>query len=107
MTGRIRVELEWPRHNSVHIGDQTYFCLEREGRVHLIDSICPHRGGPLHLGTVESGRLRCPWHGNTFRVDRLCARSVPSIQRGDQIIAYPSVEPGSSASPSHRIVLAK
>ncbi|AHH99597.1 hypothetical protein GCM10010174_18270 [Kutzneria viridogrisea] len=88
MSAAVRVELTWPRHNVVVVGEQRYFGLERDGAVHLIASRCPHRGGPLHLGEVEGNGLRCPWHGNSFRVDRLCTRGVSTVQRGPHVIAY-------------------
>ena len=41
--------------------------LKHEGKLHCLDSVCFHAGGPLALGDVEelpSGEpcLRCPWH---------------------------------------------
>ncbi|GAA3004636.1 MULTISPECIES: Rieske (2Fe-2S) protein [Streptosporangium] len=105
MSARVRVELEWPRHNAVRAGDETYFFLERSGSVHLIHSRCPHRGGPLHLGEIEDERLRCPWHGSTFRVDRLCDRAVPTIQRGSSVVAYLPAGLG-EAVPVHQMVFA-
>lgn len=107
MTGRARVELEWPRHNAVRVDDEVYFCLEREGALYLIHSRCPHRGGPLHLGEVTGERLRCPWHGNSFRVDRLCDRAVPTVQRGARLVAYLPVDTENHAFPVHQIVFAR
>ncbi len=38
--------------------------LFRDGpRVGALDDACPHRGFPLHKGTVEDGCLVCPYHG--------------------------------------------
>lgn len=31
-----------------------------------IENRCPHQGGPLGQGTIEDGKLRCPWHGFDF-----------------------------------------
>ena len=33
---------------------------------------CPHRGSPLSLGTYESDRLACPYHGLRFDGDGRC-----------------------------------
>lgn len=109
MTARLRVELEWPAHNTVHVGDSTYFCYVRDGVLHLLPSRCPHRGGPLHLGRVESGRLSCPWHGTTFRTDRMCARGVPAVRTGDRLVAYVPVPDGSPEVPvpARQMVLAQ
>ncbi|MGO9898199.1 MAG: Rieske (2Fe-2S) protein [Solirubrobacteraceae bacterium] len=27
---------------------------------------CPHQGGPLGEGSIETGMLRCPWHGHDY-----------------------------------------
>lgn len=83
-----RVEMDWSEHNTFVAGGQRYFGLEIAGTVHLISARCPHRGGPLHLGRIVDGRVRCPWHGTTFRLDRLCEIGLPSVQRGSHIIAY-------------------
>lgn len=32
------------------------------GELRAYDGICPHAGGPLGQGTIEDGRLVCPWH---------------------------------------------
>jgi Rieske Fe-S protein len=107
MSATVRVELNWPDHNTVIVGEDHYFTLVRDGAVHLVASTCPHRGGPLHLGDVHDGRLRCPWHGSSFRVDRLCHRSVSVIQRGSQIIAYVPAPDGAAPVATHTLVLAE
>ena len=40
--------------------------LHHEGRFSALDNRCPHMGGPLGQGTIEFGRLVCPWHGREF-----------------------------------------
>jgi len=37
-----------------------------EGKFGALDNKCPHQGGPLGEGSIESGLLRCPWHGWDF-----------------------------------------
>lgn len=39
-----------------------------EGRIHALDGICPHAGGPLGEGTLAQGVVTCPWHGWQFNV---------------------------------------
>ena len=42
-------------------------CVSRfHGALHAMDGVCPHRGGPLGLGTIEHGKIVCPWHGWEF-----------------------------------------
>ena len=31
-----------------------------------VDNECPHHGGPLAEGTIEEGKIVCPWHGWSF-----------------------------------------
>jgi pyruvate oxidase len=45
---------------------------------------CPHAGGPLGEGTLESGRLVCPWHGREYDpITGVCDGYDQSVQ------AYP------------------
>jgi nitrite reductase (NADH) small subunit len=37
-----------------------------QGQLAALDNECPHRGGPLSEGTIENGRVVCPWHGWSF-----------------------------------------
>ena len=39
-------------------------CLD--GRYTALDNRCPHMGGPLGQGSIEDGKLVCPWHGREF-----------------------------------------
>ncbi len=39
-----------------------------EGTFHAIDDMCPHRGGSLSEGFIESGVVSCPWHGWQFQL---------------------------------------
>ena len=38
------------------------------GKATAMDNVCPHRGASLSEGTIEDGKLVCPWHGWTFRL---------------------------------------
>jgi len=50
--------------------DGVRVCLVKRGAdVHAIADVCGHAGGPLHEGELDGeGRITCPWHGSTFRV---------------------------------------
>ena len=37
--------------------------------VHAVENRCPHRGAPLHNGTLEGRVLRCSRHGIAFDLD--------------------------------------
>ncbi len=34
-----------------------------KGACTAIDNVCLHMGGPLGQGSVENGKVVCPWHG--------------------------------------------
>lgn len=45
----------------------TGVCLtHHKGKYSALDNRCPHQGGPLGEGSIEDGKLRCPWHGWDF-----------------------------------------
>ena len=33
------------------------------GKISAMDNVCLHQGGALGQGTVEDGKVVCPWHG--------------------------------------------
>ena len=39
-----------------------------DGAVCVLDGTCPHEGGPLGEGSIEDGKLVCPWHAYAFDV---------------------------------------
>jgi cholesterol 7-dehydrogenase len=39
---------------------------DQTGAVRVLDAICPHFGAHMGDGTVENGRLRCPYHSLEF-----------------------------------------
>ncbi len=43
-------------------GDATICVVRVGGELCAIDNVCLHRGGPLGQGTVENGKVVCPWH---------------------------------------------
>jgi nitrite reductase (NADH) small subunit len=44
-------------------GEKVICVANVEGEYSAMDNICLHRGGPLGQGTVEDGKVVCPWHG--------------------------------------------
>ena len=42
-------------------------CVARiAGELAALENECPHRGAPLSEGTIEDGRIVCPWHAWSF-----------------------------------------
>jgi nitrite reductase/ring-hydroxylating ferredoxin subunit/uncharacterized membrane protein len=50
----------------VRAGDAEIALFRQDGWICGIAERCSHRGGPLHEGEVENGRVTCPWHGSEF-----------------------------------------
>src|SRR5919198_5846029 len=38
------------------------------GKIHAMDAVCSHEGGPLDDGTLQGHELKCPWHYAIFDV---------------------------------------
>ena len=44
--------------------DEKVICVANVGgAVTAMENVCLHRGGPLGQGTIEGGKVVCPWHG--------------------------------------------
>ena len=50
------------------VGAHTVAVFALGGRVHALEDVCPHAGGPLSEGRVEGGTVTCPWHGARFEI---------------------------------------
>jgi len=64
-------ELPDGRVKSVAVGEKTVALTHFKGEYAAMDNKCPHQGGPLGEGSIETGIdgkcwLRCPWHGWDF-----------------------------------------
>jgi nitrite reductase (NADH) small subunit len=44
-------------------GDKTICIANVNGAHSAMDNVCLHQGGPLGEGTIENGKVVCPWHG--------------------------------------------
>lgn len=50
------------------------------GTVCVLDGTCPHEGGPLAEGSIEDGRVVCPWHGYAFDLRTGAAQDDPDLK---------------------------
>ena len=73
MSGWVRLcsETELPadgkaKEFSVH--GLTLCVAKLRGKPFALDNVCPHRGGPLAEGTIEHGKVVCPWHQWEFNL---------------------------------------
>ncbi|MBL0843898.1 Rieske 2Fe-2S domain-containing protein [Pseudomonas mediterranea] len=73
--------------NRIRAGKTEYFATDVNGKYALIPSQCPHRGGPLHLGSASKCRAKlvCPWHDNAYHVSRLDTKGLPLVRTGTTI----------------------
>ena len=69
----------------VENGDTTYAVCNVEGKLHCVDGICPHAGGPLGQGNLNGSLLVCPWHGWEFD----CATGVNDFDEDLRLETFP------------------
>ena len=46
----------------------------KNGEIHLVRDICPHRGVPLSKGWVEDNHIVCPYHGLQYNEHGKCTK---------------------------------
>jgi nitrite reductase (NADH) small subunit len=51
-----------------------------DGAVCVLDGTCPHEGGPLGEGSIEGGKLVCPWHAYAFDVTTGSTDEDPDVK---------------------------
>lgn len=76
------VHLEDENDNFIEIDEDRYIVLRDVTHgCHTVSATCPHRGGPLHLGEVDTtGRfIVCPWHKNKTSLERLLSDGLPTV----------------------------
>lgn len=61
----------------VVLGDQPVLLVRVAGELRATQGACPHIGGELADGTVESGRITCPLHGAVFDLTDGSVRADP------------------------------
>ena len=81
------------------LGEKLLAFRDTQGRVGLVDPVCPHRGADLYYGRNEDCGLRCVFHGWKFGADGK-AMDLPNVapdsnyHRDMTIKAYPTREYG-------------
>ena len=59
------------------------FCVANlNGAISVLDGVCPHEGGPLGEGSIEEGRVVCPWHGYAFDLRTGVSEQDPELKAG-------------------------
>jgi nitrite reductase/ring-hydroxylating ferredoxin subunit len=57
-----------------------------DGTLCALADRCMHAGGPLHEGSIEGGRVTCPWHASRFNL------ADGSLVRGPATAPQPAYE---------------
>ena len=80
---RICSQAELPGKDSVKevIVEGRPLCVANvDGSICVLDGTCPHEGGPLGEGTIEGGKLVCPWHAYAFDVRTGATDEDPDVK---------------------------
>ncbi|THU51021.1 hypothetical protein C4D60_Mb06t26620 [Musa balbisiana] len=84
----------------------------KDGNPGCIRNTCAHRACPLHLGSVNEGRIQCPYHGWEYSTDGKCEkmpstrmlnvriRSLPCFEHEGMIWIWPGSAPPTDTLPS-------
>jgi nitrite reductase/ring-hydroxylating ferredoxin subunit len=70
-------------------GEDYVLFRDTNGRLGLMDELCPHRGASLALARVEDCGIRCLYHGWKYDVDDGCSTRRTTTTR----ISAPSFAP--------------
>lgn len=50
------------------------------GAISVLSGVCPHEEGPLGEGSIENGRVVCPWHGYSYDVKTGLSSEDPDLK---------------------------
>lgn len=66
-------------------GDKTICVANVNGEYSALENVCLHMGGPLGEGTIEGGKVVCPWHGWKYDPKTGATTHNPSLK----VAVYP------------------
>ncbi|KAJ8450292.1 hypothetical protein Cgig2_004749 [Carnegiea gigantea] len=84
----------------------------KDGKPGCLQDTCAHRACPLHLGSVNEGRIQCPYHGWAYSTDGKCEKmpstrlqdirikSLPCFEQEGMIWIWPGNDPPTTILPS-------
>ncbi|GFP89810.1 chlorophyllide a oxygenase chloroplastic [Phtheirospermum japonicum] len=64
----------------------------KDGKPGCVQNTCAHRACPLHLGSVNEGRIQCPYHGWEYTTDGKCEKMPSTKKLNVKIKALPCFE---------------
>jgi len=70
----------------------------RDGSLHAVSAICPHAGGPIADGLVDSEVVICPLHQHVYELASGCSRTgqpalrvyLLRVDDGELVLSVPS-----------------
>lgn len=84
----------------------------KDGKPGCVQNTCAHRACPLHLGSVNEGRIQCPYHGWEYSTDGKCEKmpstrllnakikAIPCFEQDGMIWIWPGDDPPTADIPS-------
>ena len=69
----------------IHAAGRVFCVASVGGAISVVDNECPHRGGPLGEGSIEAGKIVCPWHAWEFDL----TTGVSSEDPAAKVSVYP------------------
>ncbi|XP_008219635.1 PREDICTED: chlorophyllide a oxygenase, chloroplastic [Prunus mume] len=84
----------------------------KDGKPGCVQNTCAHRACPLDLGSVNEGRIQCPYHGWEYSTDGTCEKmpstrlhkvkikSLPCFEKDGMLWIWPGDGPPSATLPS-------
>ncbi|CAI9764026.1 unnamed protein product [Fraxinus pennsylvanica] len=84
----------------------------KDGKPGCVQNTCAHRACPLHLGSVNEGRIQCPYHGWEYSTDGKCKKmpstkflnvkikALPCFEQDGMIWIWPGSDPPTANLPS-------
>ena len=82
-----------------HAG-RSYAVFEVDGKLHVTDGACPHRGGPLAEGLVRDGVVTCPWHWYSYEVATGRCRTAARYELRRYPVVFVGGQPHASIPPA-------
>lgn len=69
------------------IDDDRFFLVDINNKRFAIPDKCPHRGGPLSLGSICPNKesIQCPWHDSKFKISVLLKNEIPAVRINNEL----------------------
>lgn len=102
--------LKFGTFNVLRLDHTEFFSYAHDGTFYLLPSSCPHRGGPLRLGSLEGDTIVCPWHRSRVPIQHCIGRALPIVVRHyrcELLVAIPKAKYRSIATLRREIAFAR